>query len=133
MCTLSRTPPGWCDTGHQRLPAIFLMAASFSYLRLRFVVVGTGVAIALVDWLRITITAAEEAEARVAADLRDMTQLNQLSNRLVREGSDHAGNLNAVVDTAIAITGAFKGTLRLLDPTNGVLPSLRGVDLKSLS
>jgi hypothetical protein len=109
------------------------MAASFSYLRLRFVVVGTGVAIALVDWLRITITAAEEAEARVAADLRDMTQLNQLSNRLVREGSDHAGNLNAVVDTAIAITGAFKGTLRLLDPTNGVLPSLRGVDLKSLS
>jgi two-component sensor histidine kinase len=84
-------------------------------------VVGTGVAIALVDWLRITITAAEEAEARVAADLRDMTRLNQLSNRLVREGSDHAGNLNAVVDTAIAITGAVKGTLRLLDPTNGVL------------
>jgi GAF domain len=104
-------------------PAILtaLLSALDSAVVLAAFVVGTGVAIALVDWLRTTITAAEEAEARAAADLRDMARLNQLSNRLVREGSDEAGNLNAVLDTAIAITGAVKGTLRLLDPTNGVL------------
>jgi PAS domain S-box-containing protein len=69
----------------------------------------------------VDISARKHAEALVAADLRDMTRLNQLSNRLVREGSDHNGNLNAVVDTAIVITGADKGNLQLLDPTTGAL------------
>jgi GAF domain-containing protein len=50
-----------------------------------------------------------------------MKQLIQLSNRLVREGSDHNRNLNAVLDTAIAITGADKGNLQLLDPTTRAL------------
>src|SRR5262249_40661123 len=54
-------------------------------------------------------------------DLRDMTRLNQLSNRLVREGSDFDRNLNIIVDTAIAITKADKGNLQLLDPTTDVL------------
>jgi PAS domain S-box-containing protein len=67
------------------------------------------------------ITDRKLAEARIAADVRDMGQLIQLSNRLVREGSDFNGNLNAVLDTAIAITGAVKGSLRLLDPTKAVL------------
>ena len=67
------------------------------------------------------ITQRKQADAIIAADLRDMTLLNQLSNRLVREGSDHDRNLNAVVDTAIAITGADKGNLQLLDSTTGAL------------
>jgi PAS domain S-box-containing protein len=67
------------------------------------------------------ITERKLAETLVAADLRDMMRLNQLSNRLVREGSDHDRNLNAVLDTAITITGADKGNLQLLDPTTGVL------------
>jgi PAS domain S-box-containing protein len=67
------------------------------------------------------ITERKQAETLIATDLRDMTLLNQLSNRLVREGSDFDGNLNAVVDTAITIMGGVKGTLRLLDPTKGVL------------
>src|SRR5215469_8687426 len=50
-----------------------------------------------------------------------MTRLNQLSNRLVRESSDHKRNLNAIVDTAIAIAGAAKGNLQLFDPTTGML------------
>jgi two-component sensor histidine kinase len=50
-----------------------------------------------------------------------MTRLNQLSNRFVREGSDFDRNINAVVDTAIAITGADKGNVQLIDPTTGVL------------
>jgi PAS domain S-box-containing protein len=67
------------------------------------------------------ITEREQAKARIASDLHDMMRLNELSNRLVRESSEHDRNLNAVVDTAIAITGAVKGSLRLLDPTNRVL------------
>jgi PAS domain S-box-containing protein len=69
----------------------------------------------------VDISARKQAEALIAADLRDMTRLNQLSNRLVREGSDFDRNLNAVVDTAIAITGAEKGNLQLIDPTTRVL------------
>jgi len=75
-------------------------------------------------------TLRHEAEAAVARDLRDTRRLNQLSNRLVREGGNFDENLNAVLDTAIAITGAIKGSLRLLDPTNGILNlvALRGFD-----
>jgi len=67
------------------------------------------------------ITERKQAEVLIAADLRNMTLLNQLSNRLVREGSDFDRNLNTVVDTAITITGADKGNLQLLDRTTGVL------------
>jgi PAS domain S-box-containing protein len=67
------------------------------------------------------ITERKQAEALIAADVRDMTLLNQLSSRLVREGVDFDRNLNAVVDTAIALTGADKGNLQLLSPTTGVL------------
>jgi PAS domain S-box-containing protein len=67
------------------------------------------------------ITERKLADALIAADLRDMTLLNQLSNRLAREGSDFDKNLNAIVDTAITITSANKGNLQLLDPTAGVL------------
>jgi PAS domain S-box-containing protein len=67
------------------------------------------------------ITARKQAEAQIAADLRGMTLLNQLSNRLVREGGNFDENLSAVLDAAIAITGAVKGSLRLLDPTNEIL------------
>jgi PAS domain S-box-containing protein len=69
----------------------------------------------------IDISARKVAEARIAADLLDMTRLNQLSNRLVREGSDFDTNLNVILDTAITITGADKGTLQLLDSTTRVL------------
>ena len=47
------------------------------------------------------ITERKLADALIAADLRDMTLLNQLSNRLAREGSDFDKNLNAIVDTEI--------------------------------
>jgi PAS domain S-box-containing protein len=67
------------------------------------------------------ITERKQADALIAADLRDMMLLNQLSNRLVREGGDFDRNLNTVVDTAIAVTGADKGNLQLLDPTTRVL------------
>lgn len=67
------------------------------------------------------ITERKRADALIAADLRDMTLLNHLSNRLVRELGDFDGNLKAIVDTAIAITDADKGGLQLLDPATGTL------------
>jgi PAS domain S-box-containing protein len=67
------------------------------------------------------VTARKQAETLIAADLRDMTLLNQLSNRLVREGSDFDRNLKVVLDTAVAITGADKGNLQPLDPSTHVL------------
>jgi len=67
------------------------------------------------------ITARKEAEARIASDLRDMTRLNLLGNLLAREGSDVDKSLAAVVDAAIAIAGADKGNVQLLDADSAAL------------
>jgi PAS domain S-box-containing protein len=76
------------------------------------------------EWILATVvdvTQRKQAEALITADLRNMMLLSRLSNSLVREHSDSDSNLNEVVDTATAITGAQKGTLQLLDPTTGAL------------
>jgi PAS domain S-box-containing protein len=79
--------------------------------------------------------AEEQAEEHIAADLRNMMLLNQLSNRLVRESSEHAQNMKAVIDTAIAITRADKGNLQLFDAITGVLTiaAQRGFDAPFLN
>ena len=69
----------------------------------------------------VDITERKQAEALIAADLRDMMLLNQLNNRLVRAGDDSDRNLDAVVDAAIAIAEAEKGNLQLLDQATGAL------------
>lgn len=76
------------------------------------------------EWILATVvdvTQRKQAEALITADLRNMMLLSRLNNSLVREGSDSHSNLNEVVDTATAITGAQKGNLQLLDPTTGAL------------
>ena len=76
------------------------------------------------EWILATVvdvTRRKQAEALITADLRNMMLLSRLNNSLVREGSNSDSNLNDVVDTATAITGAQKGTLQLLDPTTGAL------------
>jgi PAS domain S-box-containing protein len=67
------------------------------------------------------ITARKQAEAHIAADLRDMTQLNELSSKLVREGAEIDENLIAVLETAIALAGAGKGNLQLFNSETGTL------------
>ena len=62
-----------------------------------------------------------QSETRIAADLADMTRLNQLSNRLVRESGKVDRCLNEVVETAIAISGADKGNLQMFDAGSGTL------------
>jgi PAS domain S-box-containing protein len=71
--------------------------------------------------LRRLKTALELREQRIAADLLDMTRLNRLSNQLVRGGADLNGCLNEVLETAIAISGADKGTVQLFDTITGAL------------
>lgn len=80
--------------------------------------------------LKVEIVARKKAEALIATNLRDMTLINELSNYLIREGSDFNRNLTAVVETAIAIAAADKGNLQLLDKTTGVLTlaAQRGFD-----
>ena len=69
----------------------------------------------------VDITKRKQTDAFIAADLHDMVRLNQLNNSLLRASSNFEGNLDAVVDTAIAITDAEKGNLQLLDPATGTL------------
>ena len=61
------------------------------------------------------------SEARIATDLLDMTRLNQLANRLMGEGGEIHKCLKEAVETAIAITGAEKGNVQLLDTDSGAL------------
>ena len=82
----------------------------------------SAVAISLIHWLRLTNARlraerarAEQAESRIAADLHAMTQLVQLSHRLVRERTKIDDCLNEVIETAISVSGADKGTLQLLN------------------
>ena len=71
--------------------------------------------------VNVDITEQEQAQARIAADLSAMTQLRELGNLCTREGRDQARCLAAVVDTAIAITGAPRCSLQLVDSRTGTL------------
>jgi two-component sensor histidine kinase len=62
-----------------------------------------------------------ESETRIAADLSDMTRLNALSTRLVREGGAIDKCLNEVVETALAISCADKANVQLIEPSSGAL------------
>jgi K+-sensing histidine kinase KdpD len=94
-----------------------------------------GVSIALVHRLRIALdelhivrekaeelaSQREQAESRIAADLRHMSLLNEVGNRFVRDSDDVNKRLNEALDTAIAIAGANKGNIQQFDPVAGAL------------
>ncbi len=90
-------------------------------------VLSSVVGITLVRWLHATIS-------RVDADLLAMTRLNQLSNILADEGNDISQCLNEVIETAIAISGADKGSVQQYDSQLGALTiaAQRGFDDCSL-
>lgn len=62
-----------------------------------------------------------QAEERSAADFQAMTRLYEVGNRCARPDSKFEECLDAIVATAIAITGADKGNLQLFNPTLGGL------------
>jgi len=87
-----------------------------------------GIVIFLTHWLRVTINwleaeraKSEAAERRAKTDLLDMTRLNQLDSLLVREDVELNSCLDAVLDAAMAIARADKGTMQLLASNSGLL------------
>lgn len=75
-----------------------------------------------------------ESEVRITADLLGMIRLNQVSNYLMREGDWIKESLDKVIEAAIAISGADKGNVQLLNPDSGTLTlgAQRGFDEPSL-
>jgi two-component sensor histidine kinase/integral membrane sensor domain MASE1 len=71
-----------------------------------------------------------ESEARIAADLFDMTRLHQVSNHLMQEGGQIEKSLDKVIEAAVAISGANRGYLQFLDPATGtvMLAAQRGLN-----
>jgi signal transduction histidine kinase/DNA-binding response OmpR family regulator len=63
----------------------------------------------------------QEAERRLAVDLDTMTRLNEVGKRCIGAGNDFDRCLAEILDAAIAITGADKGHIRLLDAKSGKL------------
>jgi PAS domain S-box-containing protein len=78
----------------------------------------------------IDVTERAHAEARLAADLEAMTLLQELGSSCTREGEDIDKCLDAVVAAAIAIAGAQKGAVQLLDSGTNALTvaAQRGFD-----
>jgi PAS domain S-box-containing protein len=66
--------------------------------------------------------ALRESERRMAEDLAGITVLHQLASRFVAKGNVNIHPVfNDVVDTAISLTHADKGTLQLYNPQTGIL------------
>jgi PAS domain S-box-containing protein len=62
-----------------------------------------------------------ERETHAAAELEAMARLQEVGMRCLQTGHDVQGSLNAVLDTAIFLTKADKGSIQLLDPSLGGL------------
>ncbi|UXI65856.1 response regulator transcription factor [Tahibacter amnicola] len=62
-----------------------------------------------------------EHEALISADLQAMNWLYEVATRCVQAGNNVQHCLDEIVAAAIALTGADKGNLQILDRTSGIL------------
>ena len=62
-----------------------------------------------------------KADALIAADMRAMTLLQEVSSECVREGASMDECLHHIVDAAITIVGADKGNLQTINRNTGTL------------
>jgi two-component sensor histidine kinase len=71
--------------------------------------------------LSLVAQALNQAAVTVRAELEDMRRLNELSTVLMREENNFEACCDEIIRTAIAISGADKGSLQLFDETLGSL------------
>jgi two-component sensor histidine kinase len=71
--------------------------------------------------LSLVAQALNQAAVTVRAELEDMRRLNELSTVLMREENNFETCCDEIIRTAIAISGADKGSLQLFDETSGSL------------
>jgi PAS domain S-box-containing protein len=67
------------------------------------------------------ITCQKKAQDRMEADLRAMTMLREVGSLCARDGRNLDKCLHEILDVAIAIAGADKGNIQLLEPEARVL------------
>jgi two-component sensor histidine kinase len=67
------------------------------------------------------ITYKKRARERMAADLWGMTMLREVGSLCTRQGENFDKCLHEILDAAIAIVGADKGNIQLLEPELGAL------------
>jgi PAS domain S-box-containing protein len=67
------------------------------------------------------ITYQKQAQERMAADLQATTMLREVGSLCAREGKNLDKCLYELLDAAIAIAGADKGNIQLLEPESGML------------
>src|SRR5262249_29657585 len=67
------------------------------------------------------VTYQKRAQERMAAHLRAMMMLQEVGSLRAREGKNLDRCLYEILDAAIAIAGADKGNIQLLDPEAGML------------
>lgn len=67
------------------------------------------------------VTERKQAQTRIAADLEAMTRLLDVGNHCAQPGEDYDKCLAELLEAAIAVTGANKGTLQLLDAATSTL------------
>ena len=72
---------------------------------------------------------------QAAANLQDMNRLQEVANQCIRAGDHFQECLNAIVGTAIAITGANKGNIQLFDAGSNCLKivSQKGFEIPFLT
>jgi PAS domain S-box-containing protein len=66
-------------------------------------------------WIR------SQAKLSLAADLHAMTRLREVGEQCMLAGNEFARCLDEILDVAVAITGADKGNIQLLDAESGML------------
>jgi PAS domain S-box-containing protein len=72
--------------------------------------------------LALQIAALElERDRQTAAELEAVVRLQEVGMRCLQTGNDLQGSLNAVLDAAVFLTQADKGSIQLLDPSLGGL------------
>ena len=69
-----------------------------------------------------------EEQHGTVSDLEVVERLCEVGDRCIQGGSDSSGNLQVILDAAIFVTAADKGTMQLYDPDGLVIVAQQGFE-----